>query len=123
MAFVDNKLYLSLYESYKAIKEERQAKKWGDYEIEVLDGVKEILNNFQSVDEKNTKVSKPLRISKNGKVIGLAKKISEEEKKEKMQIVPKRFDPLNMDNQQNEIDFEENLGWISYNIYIIKLLL
>ena len=46
MAFVDNQLYLTLYESYKEIKEERQAKKWGDYEIEVLNGVKDILNNF-----------------------------------------------------------------------------
>ena len=28
LAFVDNKLYLELYESYKEIKEERMAKKW-----------------------------------------------------------------------------------------------
>ena len=49
LAFVDNKLYLELYESYKEIKEERMAKKWGDFEINVLIGVKGILDNFQRV--------------------------------------------------------------------------
>ena len=67
MAFVDNNLYLSLYESYKQIKEERMAKKWADYEIDVMNGVKGILSQFQSVDEKNNKINKPLRISKQWK--------------------------------------------------------
>ena len=105
---MDNQLYLSLYESYKEIKEERQAKKWGDYEIEVLNGVKNILNNFQSVDEKNAKISKPLRISKNRKIIGFAKKIPEEQKKEKVQNVPNKFEPLSLNDQQNETELDEN---------------
>ena len=112
-------MYLSLYESYKEIKEERQAKKWGDYEIEVLNGVKDILNNFQSVDEKNAKISKPLRVSKNGKTIGFAKKMSEEQKKEKVQNVPNKFEPLSLSNQQNEIELDENPEWIIRIKYII----
>jgi hypothetical protein len=108
LAFVDNNLYLSLYESYKEIKEERMAKKWADYEIDVMNGVKGILSQFQSVDEKNNKINKPLRISKNGKVIDFVKKISEENKKEKVQIVPKKYDPIGMANQDNNIDLEDN---------------
>jgi len=46
-----------LYESYKEIKEERVAKKWGEYEISVIQGVKGILENFQSVDENSTKIA------------------------------------------------------------------
>lgn len=57
LAFVDNKLYLRLYKAYKEIKEEITAKKWGDFEMEVLNGVKGILANFQSVYSKNIKVS------------------------------------------------------------------
>ena len=45
------------------------AKKWGDFEINVLNGVKGILDNFQSVDSNNPKVSKSLKTSKNGKGI------------------------------------------------------
>lgn len=74
LAFVDNVLYLSLYESYKEIKEERVAKKWGDYEINVIEGVKGILENFQSVDENSTKIAKPLRFPKNGKINGYFEK-------------------------------------------------
>ena len=108
LAFVDNELYLSLYEQYKEIKEERQAKKWGDYQINVINGVKGILNNFQSVDEKNGKITKPLRISKNGKEVGLVTKIEENAKKEKLQNVPKKFEPLSSINAKNSIDVEEN---------------
>lgn len=39
-------------------------------------GVKRILDDFQSVDENNNKVAKPLRISKNGKLIGFVKKMA-----------------------------------------------
>ena len=78
---MDNKLYLELYESYKEIKEERMAKKWGNFEINVLNGVKGILDNFQSVDSNNPKVSKPLRSSKNGKGIGFLSKISQKKRK------------------------------------------
>ena len=74
LAFVDNVLYLSLYESYKEMKEERVAKKWGDYEINVIEGVKGILENFQSVDENSTKIAKPLRFPKNGKINGYFEK-------------------------------------------------
>ena len=112
-------MYLSLYESYKEIKEERQAKKWGDYEIEVLNGVKDILNNYQSVDEKNSKIPKPIRVSKNGKTIGFAKKKSEEQNKEKVQNVPNKFEPLSLSNQQNEIELDENPEWIIRIKYII----
>ncbi len=108
LAFVDNKLYLSLYEAYKEIKEERTTKKWGDFEMNVLNGVKGILDNFQSVDSKNTKVSKPLRISKNGKEIGFVSKIPEDSKKEKFQNLPKNIEPLSMANPNEEIDLDEN---------------
>lgn len=108
LAFVDNKLYLSLYEGYKEIKEERTAKKWGDFEMDALNGVKGILANFQSVDSKNTKVSKPLRISKNGKEIGFVSKIPEDSKKEKFQNLPKNIEPLSMANQNEEIDLDGN---------------
>ena len=108
LAFVDNKLYLELYESYKEIKEERVAKKWGDFEINVLNGVKGILDNFQSVDSNNPKVSKPLRISKNGKGIEFLSRISQENKKKKFQNLPQEFKPLGMAPQNNQIEFDEN---------------
>ena len=72
----------------------------GDFEINVLNGVWDILDNFESVDSNNPKVLKPLRISKNGKKM--------DGKKEKMQSLPKKFELLNNRNQVNEIDFEEN---------------
>ena len=84
------------------------AKKWGDFEIKVMDGVKGILDNFQSVDSNNPKVSKPLRSSKNGKKIGFISKISQENKKEKFQNLPPNFKPLGMEEQDNQIDFEDN---------------
>ena len=74
MEFVDNALYLSLYKSYKEIKEERVSKKWGDYEINVFEGVKGILENLQGVDENNAKIAKPLRFSKNGKIMDISRK-------------------------------------------------
>ena len=87
MAFVDNKLYISLYESYKEIKEERIAKKWGEYEINVIQGVKGILENFESVDENSTKIAKPLRISKNGKKNEYFSKINQEDKRKRLEII------------------------------------
>ena len=108
MAFVDNVLYLSLYESYKEIKEERVAKKWGDYEINVIEGVKGILENFQSVDENNTKIAKPLRFSKNWKINGYFTKINKEDKKEKMKNYPEKFEPLSSGNNGPNIDIDEN---------------
>lgn len=108
LAFVDNKQYLTLYESYKQIKEERQAKKWGDFEINVINGVKGILENYKSVDEQNGKISKPLRFSKNHKEVGFVSKIEEKNKKEKIQNVPKAFNPLSMVNQNNILDLEDN---------------
>lgn len=108
LAFVDNKLYLSLYESYKEIKEERQAKKWANYEIEVISGVKGTLENFQSVDEKNTKSNKPLRLSKNGKKIGFVSKVPNENKKEKVQEVPQKYDALKDNIQNSEIILDNN---------------
>ena len=84
------------------------AKKWGDFEINVLNGVKGILDNFQSVDSNNPKVLKPLRASKNGKGIGFLSKISQENKKEKFQKLPQEFKPLGMEAQDNQIDLEEN---------------
>lgn len=110
LAYVDNKLYLTLYESYKEIKEERLAKKWGEFEVSVMNGVKGILDNFQSVDSNNPKASKPLRLSKNGKEMGFLSKIPQEDKKEKFQELPKKYDPLNIAIQNNEIDFDDNLG-------------
>ena len=100
MAFVDNKLYISLYESYKEIKEERIAKKWGEYEINVIQGVKGILENFQSVDEN--------KISKNGKKNEYFSKIKQEDKKEKMGNYPKKFESLRSKNQDLNIDVDEN---------------
>jgi hypothetical protein len=76
--------------------------------MDVLNGVKGILDNFQSVDSKNSKVSKPLRFSKNGKEIGFVSKIAEDSKKEKFQNLPKNFEPLNMANQNDEIDLDGN---------------
>ena len=38
------------------------AKKWADYEIDVMNGVKGIISQFQSIDENNN--SKPLRNQK-----------------------------------------------------------
>jgi len=108
LAFVDNELYLKLYESYKEIKEERLAKKWGDYEINVINGVKGILDNYKSINENNTKVAKPLRISKNGKLIGCVSKIEEENKKEKMQNAPQKFEPLSSINENNNLELDEN---------------
>ena len=108
MAFVDNQLYLKLYESYKEIKEERLAKKWGEYEINVISGVKGILENYKSIDENNTKISKPLGISKKGKEIGCVSKILEENKKEKIQNAPPKFKPLSAINQNINLEVDEN---------------
>ena len=108
MAFVDNKLYLSLYESYKEIKEERLGKKWSNYEMEVLSGVKDILEKFESVDEKNPKSNKPLRLTKKGKKIDFLYKVPDENKKEKVQELPKKFDALNYNNEENEIILDNN---------------
>ena len=108
MAFVDNKLYLSLYESYKEIKEDRQTKKWANYEIEVIGGVKGILENFQSVDEKNSKSNKPLRLSKNCNKIEFMSKIAEEDKKEKVQEVPQKYDALKDNVPNSEIMLYNN---------------
>ena len=52
------------------------AKKLGNFEIDALNGVKGILDNFKSVNSNNPKVSKALRTSKNGKGIGFLSKIS-----------------------------------------------
>ena len=108
MVFVDKWLYLSLYESYKAIKEERVAKKLGDYEINVIEGVKGILENFQNVDENSTKISKPLRFSKNVKINGYFVKIKKEDKKEKMKNYPTKFEPLSSGNNGPNIEIDEN---------------
>lgn len=107
MAFVDNGLYISLYESYKEIKEE-SCEKMGNYEINVIEGVKGILENFQSIDENSTKIAKPLRLSKNGKINGYFAKINQEDKKEKMKNYPKKFDPLSSGNNGPNIDIDEN---------------
>ena len=79
---------MSLYKSYKEIKEERVTKKLGDYEIDVINGVKGILENFQRVDKKSTRIVKPL-ISKNGK--SHLSKIKEETKKRKWKITQKNM--------------------------------
>ena len=105
---MDNELYLELYEWYKEIKEERMAKKWGNFEINVLNGVNGILDNFQSVDSNNPKISKSLRSSKNGKEIGFLSKISQDNKKEKFQNLPQEIKPLRMEVQDNQIEFDEN---------------
>lgn len=97
-----------MYESYKEIKEERVAKKWGEYEISVIQGVKGILENFQSVDENSTKIAKPLRISKNGKQNEYFSKIKKEDKKEKMGNYPKKFESLRSKNEELNIDVDEN---------------
>lgn len=34
--------------------------------------------------------------------------MSEEQKKEKVQNVPNKFEPLSLSNQQNEIELDEN---------------
>jgi hypothetical protein len=73
-----------------------------------MNGVKGILDNFQSVDSNNPKVSKPLRFSKNGQEMGFLSKIPQENKKEKFQELPKKYDPLNIAMKNNEIDFDEN---------------
>ena len=70
--------------------------------------VKGILSQFQSVDENNNRISKPLGVSKNGKKIDFVKQISEENKKEKVQLVPKKFELLGMANQDNNINLEDN---------------
>ena len=97
---------MSLYKSYKEIKEERVTKKLGDYEIDVINGVKGILENFQRVDKKSTKIVKPL-ISKNGK--SHLSKIKED-KKEKMKNYPKKYEPS--DGKENNIDIDENSKYI-----------
>ena len=74
----------------------------------VFNGVKGILDNFQSVGSNNPKVSKPLRASKNGKRIGFLSLISKENKKKKFQKLPQEFKPFWMEAQNNQIDFEDN---------------
>ena len=69
----------------KQIKEERQAKKLGGYEIKVTKCVKGILEKFERLDGNVGKGLKPLRISKNGKESKLIKKMPEKDKKEKIQ--------------------------------------
>ena len=113
---MDNKLYLSLYESYKEIKEERLGKKWSNYEIEVINGVKDILENFESIDEKNPKSNKPLRVSKKGKKISFLSKVPAENKKEKTQEIQQKFEALSNNNEENDIILENNLEKI-FHIY------
>lgn len=72
---------IKLHESCKEIKEEQAAKKRVNFEINVLNRGKEILDNFQSVNSNNPKVSKTFRLSKNGKGIGFLRKISDVNKK------------------------------------------
>ena len=57
------------------------------------------MDNFQSVDSNNPKVSNPLRSSKNGKEIGFLSKISQDNKKEKFQKLPEEFKPLGMEHR------------------------
>ena len=97
-----------MYESYKEIKDERVAKEWGEYEISVIQSVKGILENFQSVDENNTKIAKPLRVSGDGKKNESFSKIKQEDKKEKMGNYPKKFESLRSKNQELNIDVDEN---------------
>ena len=47
------------------MKEVCQSKNCENYEMEIIGDIKDFLDNFQSVDEKNTKSNKPLRLSKN----------------------------------------------------------
>ena len=91
LAFVENKIYLSLYESYKEIKEERQSKRWCNYEIEVISGVKGILNSYQSVDANNSKISKPLRLFKMGKRLNLLKKFQKTTKRKRFKKYLKKL--------------------------------
>ena len=56
------------------------------------------MDNYKSIDENNTKISKPSRISKKGKITGYVSKIEEENKKEKVQNVNKKYDPLSAMN-------------------------
>lgn len=104
IAFADNELYLKLYEGYKQIKEERQSKKWGSYQIEVAQGVKDVLDKYQSIDSNTSKGLKPLRFSKNGKELKLIKKINAENLKEKIQEFPEDDEQEKDENEENEID-------------------
>lgn len=74
----------------------------------MISGVKGILNSYQSVDANNSKISKPLRLSKNGKKIGFVKKVPGINKKEKVQKIPENINSINAENPNNEIDLEDN---------------
>lgn len=100
---------MKLYEDYKKIKEERASKKWYEYEIEVAKGVKDMLNQFQSIDGNSTKGLKPLRLSKNGKGSKLIQKISNDKKNEQFQNLPDNF------NFDDEINNDEAMGLIIDN--------
>ena len=74
----------------------------------MISRVKGILNSYQSVDANNSKISKPLRLSKNGKKIGFVKRVPEEKKKEKIQKIPENINAINAENQSDEIDLDDN---------------
>ena len=74
----------------------------------MISGVKGILNSYQSVDANNSKISKPLRLSKNGKKIGFVKKVPEINKKEKVQKIHENINSINAENPNNEIDLDDN---------------
>ena len=88
---------------YKQIKEERQAKKQGDYEIEVINDVKDILDKFQRVYGNVGKGLKPYRISKNWKESKLIKKTPEEDKKEKMQVFINNYEREGIVNEEKDM--------------------
>ena len=71
----------------------------------MISGVKGILNSYQSVDANNSKISKPLRLSKNGKKIGFVEKVPENNKKEKIQKIPENINAINAENHKDKIDF------------------
>ena len=66
------------------------------------------MDNFENVDEKIKNISKSLRISKNKKPFEFMNKINEENKKEKILNLMKKYEPLNNVDYENDIDFQEN---------------
>ena len=65
------------------------------------------MDNYKSIDENNTKISKPLRISIKGKITGYVSKIGEENKKEKVQNVNKKYDLLSAMDQNNNLEDDD----------------
>ena len=97
LSFVGNKLIIFVIIQIVLGKKRRKfGKKIDDFEINVSNGVKGILYNFQSFYSNNPKVSKPLKTSKNGKGIEFLSRIFQENKKEKFHNSPKKFKPLGM---------------------------